>query len=366
MTDATEVLEDVLRELVRIGARPYGSAANDAALALVADRLERLGLSVVEESLTAPHPQEPTSASLHIDGEPVACVPFLDAISGYRSGRAERAGSILVWGMHESPFWIVESPDGLGAVTVSSFPTPVQQHIPTVLAGLPAVIVDGAELRGRLDVPGALVELEVTTPLRRRPGRSLRAFWGTDPMESPSSPQPLVVAHIDTVPGTPGVYDNAAGVAAAVSIAAVEPEAPFQILISNAEEEGLLGARAFAQRLADRSWAIVSHVVVLDGGGRGTTVEAWFSDRSCERLLSPYFNRVSDAQGYTATSYQPAPPDGDHAAFSLLGIPAVMYTVNDLEILHTPNDVDAVSKHRASALLAALARASLAAISHTQ
>ncbi|MDQ2797043.1 MAG: hypothetical protein M3Y06_07755, partial [Actinomycetota bacterium] len=62
---------------------------------------------------------------------------------------------------------------------------------------------------------------------------------------------------------------------------------------------------------------------------------------------------------YDTTTRRPAPPAGDHAAFSEIEIPAVAYTVNDLEILHTAEDVYEDSKRDSSVLLAALAQASL-------
>ncbi|MFX9054231.1 M20/M25/M40 family metallo-hydrolase, partial [Acinetobacter baumannii] len=69
---------------------------------------------------------------------------------------------------------------------------------------------------------------------------------GTDP----SLPAIALMAHSDSVPGSPGAADDAAGVSAVLEVVrALKAAGPHRrdvvVIITDGEEAGLLGARAF-------------------------------------------------------------------------------------------------------------------------
>lgn len=356
------IVRETMLALSAIGPRPHGTVENENALDYVTGRLQSLGWKTVHEPFDAPCPQPRTGARLVVEGTPVPCVPFLESIDGRIEGHLEPAGECLVWGMHRWERWSVQSPRANGTVAISSFPTAVQEHIPSEIAGHPAVITSGADFPREPASRGGRALLQVLAPLTARRGYSLRAYRGSDLLAEGKSPHAIVVAHIDTVPGSPGVYDNAAGVAAAVSLADVIEDRPdVQLLITSGEEEGLAGARAFVEGSLRRSGAVGSTVAcVLDGGGRGTVAEAWLDGTAHNLALVEAFRATAAHHGYEAVVTSPAPPASDHAAFAEAGIPAAMFTVNDTEILHTPEDVLEESKVTSAILLSYFASATLA------
>lgn len=353
-----QLLESTLKGLAAIGSRPHGSEANTAALSYVEDLLTSIGMTVVSEHFSAPVPQMRADTTVSINGVTTDCVPFLESLPGRVDGHLVKAPNCLIWGMHDTEVWRVQGEDGDAAIAIPPFPTAVQQHLPPELDGLPSVLVSRADAAARRIEAGVPASVTITTPLREVPGRCLRAFWGaSDPLARPSAePHPVLVAHIDTVPETPGVYDNAAGVAAAVALAATKTGRGYEVLITSGEEEGLAGARAFVRRLDSiNRLGTLSAAIVLDGGGRGEIVEAWLSDELDIKVAAHHIHAVADGRGYQTQLRQPAPPASDHAAFIEAGVPAVMFTVNDLDILHTSQDTYEESKLNGSRLLAELA-----------
>jgi hypothetical protein len=75
-------------------------------------------------------------------------------------------------------------------------------------------------------------------------------------------------AHYDTVHGSPGADDNASGVAVVLEVArlaaATRTERSLRFCFYALEEEGLLGSRAHAQRVAARADERLDGVLVLD------------------------------------------------------------------------------------------------------
>ncbi|WP_374472728.1 M20/M25/M40 family metallo-hydrolase [Phenylobacterium sp.] len=84
-------------------------------------------------------------------------------------------------------------------------------------------------------------------------GGSVENIVGVLPGRDRSLPAVALMAHYDSVPGSPGAADDASGVAAALEIvrairAQGEPVRDVMLVITDGEESGLLGARAFFQR----------------------------------------------------------------------------------------------------------------------
>jgi hypothetical protein len=92
------------------------------------------------------------------------------------------------------------------------------------------------------------------------------------PGRSPGAPALLMMAHYDTVPSSPGAADDSVGVAAVLQIASLlkagpQPARDVVILLTDGEEAGLLGARAFfgGHPLAPRVGAVINFEA--EGGG---------------------------------------------------------------------------------------------------
>ncbi len=174
------------------------------------------------------------------------------------------------------------------------------------------------------------------------------------PRQQDAAPLPLVGAHYDSVPDTPGADDNASGVAALLEVAGRAAAAGRAALFVafNGEEDGLLGSRDFV-----RSWQgpQVTCAHVLEMVGYRTTAPG--SQRSPVPLpgaptVGDFLGIVAGAGGVpeldrvlrAARSLPGGPkvvglktyfglhrriPDlgrSDHAPFWEAGVPALMWT----------------------------------------
>lgn len=157
---------------------------------------------------------------------------------------------------------------------------------PTGSAQAAAVI---AHLERRLAALGFATQ-RVTTPLPAAAARRL-ARWGGDPgapaisliavragthpAADASAPAVAIMAHHDTVWGSPGAADDAAGVAAALEVARAIPPAAqrrdLMLIFTDGEELGLVGARAiFAPGAgADPIAAHIGVLINLEARGMG-------------------------------------------------------------------------------------------------
>lgn len=191
-----------------------------------------------------------------------------------------------------------------------------------------------------------------------------------------ASPGPaiLVMAHLDTVPQSPGAIDNAAAVGVLLELARslaeteVRPH-PVIFAATAAEEVGLLGARSLA---ADERLGPIGFVVSLDLIGRGGPVTLnGVSPHIGEAGLSR-IQRASTSAGVAVEAplthqvvsrLAPQLERSDHGAFTERGIPALhLFHRGPGRIYldyHRPTDdleqIDANAPATALALLTALA-----------
>ncbi|MEM3485550.1 MAG: M20/M25/M40 family metallo-hydrolase [Candidatus Methanomethyliaceae archaeon] len=150
----------------------------------------------------------------------------------------------------------------------------------------------------------------------------------------------ILVAHYDTVPGTPGAYDNASGVAATVELARRLREKNrienMSLLLTAGEECNLEGSRRFCTRLRGaNSDFLPSLSIVLDGIGRGTTLELWVTPDILSVVIGLVRRCKWDGDIKIIT---PPPPASDHVPFIELGIPTITITIDDQELLHSSAD----------------------------
>ncbi|HEU5056797.1 MAG TPA: M20/M25/M40 family metallo-hydrolase, partial [Kofleriaceae bacterium] len=146
-------------------------------------------------------------------------------------------------------------------------------------------------------------------------------------------PAILFMAHYDSVGGSPGAADNAAGVGLLLELAralrARPPARPVLIAFTAAEESGLVGARALAARLAAGGPPIGLAVSLDLVGGARTALNGlselvgagwlrWIAERVDESgadVEVPVPHRV-------VSRLAPAAERSDHGAFTERGVPA--------------------------------------------
>jgi hypothetical protein len=159
----------------------------------------------------------------------------------------------------------------------------------------------------------------------------------------------IVMAHIDTVPPSPGAEDNASGVGTLVAfaprLASLEPRCDVWLVATGAEERiytgrpDHLGSSALVRRVRSRGRAQdLRWALSLDEVGRGRTM--WLRSPARRR----FERRVVAAAGGTGLSVAwvgengAAAGNSDHREFNLAGHTAAKLGVPDNPLRHTAAD----------------------------
>jgi hypothetical protein len=156
-------------------------------------------------------------------------------------------------------------------------------------------------------------------------------------------PALLLATHYDSAPAGPGAADDASGVAALLEIARAwqtsgPAHSPVIFLITDGEELGLLGARAFIQHPVSRK---VGAVVNLEA--RGTRGQSLMFETSSDNawLLEAYARAVRRpaASSLAYELYKLLPNDTDLSVFKEAGMPGLNFAfVANANAYHTPLD----------------------------
>lgn len=229
------------------------------------------------------------------------------------------------------------------------------QRLQEILAGeLPHPVdsVNNQRVRERIVVQmqamGYDTQIQTAFSCHEQPGKSVacatvRNILAQWPGKS-NAPAVVLLAHYDSVPAGPGVADNGAGVATALEIAELMGhEGPFRnplrFVFSDAEEFGLLGARAFIKK---HPWA--SQIAVLINlEARGTAGQSLLFETSADNnwLINHYASSVK----YPATSslmvdiYRLLPNDTDFTVFRKAGIAGLNFAfIEHASAYHTAQD----------------------------
>jgi hypothetical protein len=142
-----------------------------------------------------------------------------------------------------------------------------------------------------------------------------RNLLGVLPGRDRQAPAILLMAHSDSVPAGPGAADDAAGVAAVLETVRALATAPRQrdvmVLLTDGEEPGLLGAKAFFSSDPARAHAgIVINLEARGDRGRAAMFET-------HRSAAPLIAALTDADGLSGASslmpdlYRRLPNDTD-------------------------------------------------------
>jgi Peptidase family M28 len=336
-----DTVSDILRQLTKIGPRPAGSEAVAQAFEIAAHNLDRLDLHHQAHRFAFDTWETTVRPRLWVEGVgELPCEAMLGSPGGSFSGRLEHHGICIIWGVYMWKTYRVRGEDGrfLAYVLVRPDGPTAPQPVPGGGADIPHLAV-GKEAAGVLDECASSrgrAEGELRALPKKATGYNLRAWAGHDALLGQGKVV-FVTAHCDTAPSSPGAYDNAGGVAALLGVAemvsAGNLRARVQLLLTDAEELHLAGARAFVAELARQGrLQDIDACVNLDGTGRGEALEVWVGPEQLAERLCPIV-------GEDVRFVFPLPPPGDHYAFWERGIPSVMLTFNDPDILHRPEDV---------------------------
>ncbi len=147
-------------------------------------------------------------------------------------------------------------------------------------------------------------------------GADVENVIGLLPGRDPTAPALALMAHYDSVPGSPGAADDITGVADLLEIvraikAQGTPARDVVVAITDGEEAGLLGARAFfAADPVAKHVGIVMNLESRGGGGRA----AMFETGADNGAVIDLFGRTassSNANALTAYVYKLLPNDTD-------------------------------------------------------
>lgn len=175
-----------------------------------------------------------------------------------------------------------------------------------------------------------LPEIEVLGTVHRRAHRAHSSDPNLLARFGPPGKALLIMAHYDTVRGSPGAIDNAAAVGVLIELAKVLGDSPQPVILmfTANEETGLVGAEAFAERRGSEiEFAIALDLIGGDGdlvvNGASTLIGnaelAWLArgaDRAGVTLRAPLAHRV-------VSRWWPQAERSDHGPFTRRGIRAI-------------------------------------------
>jgi len=251
-----------LRTLLQIGPREVGTAGNTAGRAYLTERLRALGYDVREEDFTYARYQDPGSTVTVRDGR------AFDA-RALHGGRASRVSGTVAWvrGVGSAADFARAGVRGriavvmrggmlfrdkarnarvAGATALIIVNTDARVYRGAIGddVGLPVVSVS-REARGALTT-GSRVELDVR--VRRESVRGVNVVASLPGANA----RVLVGAHHDSFIHSPGLNDNASGVAGVLEVARLVRSTPLandvMFAFFDGEEDGLQGSLAFVRR----------------------------------------------------------------------------------------------------------------------
>jgi hypothetical protein len=177
--------------------------------------------------------------------------------------------------------------------------------------------------------------MRLATQVRRYPSAPFKArrlpagvpidnIVATLPGRDRRAPALVVMSHYDSVPGSPGAADDAAGVAASLEIARAlqargVPARDVIFLVTDAEEACLCGARAFFAGPDARRVGAVLNLEARGGGGRAIQFETGTGSGGLVRTYAGAA-RNPTSNSLAAFVYEQMPNDTDFSAAKARGL----------------------------------------------
>ncbi|MBS0409352.1 MAG: M20/M25/M40 family metallo-hydrolase [Proteobacteria bacterium] len=159
-------------------------------------------------------------------------------------------------------------------------------------------------------------------------GATVENVIGVLPGRDHSLPALALMAHYDSVPGSPGAADDAAGVAAALEIlrgikAGGTPARDVMLVITDGEEAGLLGARAFyGEHPLAGHVGFVINFEARGGGGRAHMFQTGPDNAGAVRLFAADARRPQ-SNSLTVQVYKMMPNDTDFTVTDARRLPGL-------------------------------------------
>lgn len=335
-----------LRAMLEFGPRPIGSPANQATADYIHSAFDSAGLDV-EEQLYPCTAWDHHSTILEQDGLRLECTanafslpcdvsaPIVTAgtISELENIIASRKILVLYGDLIRNPLaaksWFLKDERSQEIIAL------LERHQPAALLSPPT----GTDYYGmftedwELDIPAATVPAGVALQLLNDPDKkvylkieSLRHSANARNMVARTPDMPgkrlVICAHFDTKINTPGATDNAAGVAALLSLAESLPRTlPFglEFIAFNGEEYLPIGDDEYLRR-SETYFNQILACINMDGAG------AMLGSNSITAIACPSEleeNVRSLAGGFPGVVWVDPWPESNHSTFSFRGIPAI-------------------------------------------
>jgi aminopeptidase YwaD len=350
LPEADRIIEHVRVLADEIGTRVAGSTQEDATVEYARGLLEEWGY-VVEiqdfttsggglqrlSTVTVEQPQQIDMIAVGFFGGPSgqAQALLIDAGTGETEDFPDdAAGAFVLIQREDVPFVEMATralEAGAAGVIITNrepgrFPGVLDPPIDIITVGISQA--DGETLRGLLEAGQVEIAVNVQETstahnvIARPESGVCRTFNG---------------GHYDSVPWSPGAYDNASGAAIVLELARAASVAGLDghcFMLWGGEEGGLQGSRFLVSELTDAEVDTLEGVFNYDAaagpGGPLVNGATALSDRA-EELAAELGQDVS-----VFVLSQNA--GSDHLAFLEKGIAALMLTAPDAGTLHTPND----------------------------
>lgn len=169
----------------------------------------------------------------------------------------------------------------------------------------------------------------------------------------------LITAHLDDMPASstkaPGADDNASGSAAVIMAAKIMSKYQFQKTIRFAlftgEEQGLLGSKAYAQKLANEGANVVAvynaDMIAYDTGSqhklvvhtRNTTQSGYEADVAIAQVMQSVISNYNLSSQIALTISNSGESRSDHASFWSKGYPGILIIEGNFSpYYHTSRD----------------------------
>lgn len=330
-----------------IGSRPAGSEAEQAAIGYAGDLFEAYGYDVEVQSFVVDAPDswrlatlaagaigDVTAITLHGSATANVSGPLVDAGTGQAASfPADAAGAIVLVQRLDVTFNDMarraEDAGAAGVIIANNEPGGFIGRLEPASA-LPVVAIDQADgeaLRTAIATAPLTVDLAV---------QALRDVTAFNVIARPPSGVCRTISggHYDSVPWAPGANDNASGAGLVLELARAAASAGLSghcFALWGAEELGLFGSAAFAERLseADRDAleAYYNYDVVAGDEPPLVTGSPELIDRA--QALAP-----AELQ----TGLDPRDIGSDHISFLDAGVPALLVTTPAFDLIHTPSD----------------------------
>ena len=202
---------------------------------------------------------------------------------------------------------------------------------------IPAISISRGDGRDLLDlIEEGKVEAQVTVESKILPSRNVIAEM---PGSADIGRTVVLGAHYDTVPDSPGVNDNASGIAAIMTIAkqVAGNSYPFAVefVLFGSEEIGLYGSRHYVDALGAEGIESTIAMLNFDTVGAGSKLGVLGSPDLIGEAM-----RLGERFGPNLVRITTLPPNvsSDHAPFQDADIPVIFLMSDDSSRIHTPED----------------------------